>query len=356
MSHTADNENKIRVGVSIGDLNGIGPEVVIKTFEDSRMTQLCTPILYCASKTISFYRKQFGTPELNINVLRRIEDASPKKINIFQVWEDDVNITPGTPTEISGKYAVRSLQAAIKDLQVGNIDVLVTAPVDKSNISIPDFDFKGHTEYLAAEFPSDGHLMFMVSEFVKVAVVSGHVPLKNAAADLTTEKITKKLKIMHQSLISDFGIRKPRIAVLGLNPHAGDKGLLGKEEEEIIIPAIKKVFENHMLVYGPYAADGFFGNSAFSQFDAVLAMYHDQGLIPFKTMSMDMGVNFTAGLPIVRTSPTHGTAFDIAGKGVASESSFRQAVYVACDIFRSRNNYKEINENPLAYARLRSDR
>jgi 4-hydroxythreonine-4-phosphate dehydrogenase len=349
-------ETKKIVGISIGDLNGIGPEVIIKTFADNRMLQVCTPVLYASSRLISFYRKLLNIQEINLNVIRNIDGLSPRKFNVLQCWEEEVAIEPGVATSVSGSYALRSLKGAVEDLKRNKIDGLVTAPINKHNIQSEQFNFPGHTEFLAKEFNAEGFLMFMVSEDVRVAVVSGHIPLQKAPSEITFENILSKLKVMHQSLIKDFGIRKPRIAVLGLNPHAGDQGLLGKEEEAIILPAIKKAFENNILAYGPYPADGFFGSSAITSFDAVLAMYHDQGLIPFKTLSFGHGVNFTAGLPIVRTSPDHGTAYDIAGKNKASEDSFRQAVYTAVDIIENRLLHGEISQNPLKFSKLKGDR
>ncbi|MGI8891931.1 MAG: 4-hydroxythreonine-4-phosphate dehydrogenase PdxA [Bacteroidia bacterium] len=356
MSHPSEKETKKILGISIGDLNGIGPEIILKTFADNRMLQVCTPVLYASSKLISFYRKLLNIQELNLNVIRNISELSPRKFNVLQSWEEEVVMEPGVATSVSGSYALRSLKGTVEDLKRNKIDGLVTAPIDKQNIQSDQFDFPGHTEFLAKEFNSDDYLMFMVSENLKVSVVSGHVALQNAPSDITFEKILSKLKVMHQSLIKDFQIRKPRIAVLGLNPHAGDKGLLGKEEESFIMPAIKKAFENGIMAYGPYPADGFFGSSAISSFDAVLAMYHDQGLVPFKTLSFGQGVNYTAGLPIVRTSPDHGTAYDIAGKNKASENSFRQAVYTAVDIIENRDVHSEISEKPLKFSKLKGDR
>ena len=356
MSQHTDRDSKRILGISIGDLNGIGPEIIIKTFADNRMLQSCTPVLYASNKIISFYRKLLNIQDLNINVIRNISEASPRKFNILQCWEEEIPLEPGVATTQSGSYALKSLQCVVKDLKENKIDGIVTAPINKQNIQSDQFNFPGHTEYLAREFQSEKYLMFMVSETLRVAVVSGHVPLQNAASEITFENIMDKLQVMQQSLIKDFQIRKPRIAVLGLNPHAGDNGLLGKEEETIITPAVKKAFEKNILAYGPYPADGFFGSAAIKSFDAVLAMYHDQGLVPFKALSFGSGVNFTAGLPIVRTSPDHGTAYDLAGKNQASEDSFRQAVFTATDIIDNRAINREINENPLKFSKLKGDR
>lgn len=344
---TGSESEKPVIGISVGDTNGIGMEVIIKTFSDTRMNQVCTPIIYGNAKLVSFYRKNLGINELNYNSIRTAEQHIPKKLNVMNCWEEEIALEPGIPTETSGKYAIKSLEAAISDLSAKKIDALVTAPINKENISKAGFSFPGHTEYLAQKFNSPKYLMFMVSERLKIAVVSGHIPLKNAASALTKETILDKLKVMKASLVRDFGIIQPRIAVLGVNPHAGDKGLLGSEEKDIIKPAIDQALQEGILAFGPYAADGFFGTSLNGKFDGVLAMYHDQGLIPFKAIAFDEGVNYTAGLPIVRTSPDHGTAYDIAGKNLASESSFRHAVYTAIDIIQKRREYLRMSENPL---------
>jgi 4-hydroxythreonine-4-phosphate dehydrogenase len=347
MSNQNEKEHRPRVGITIGDPNGVGPEVIIKAFLDNRMLQVCSPVIYGSSKVISHYRKLLNIAELNYNSIKGAESLLHRKLNVLNCWEEDIRTEPGQPTEISGKYALKALEHAASDLAAGKIDALVTCPINKDMMKKAGFDFPGHTEYLAQKFNAPAHLMFMVSENIRVAVVSGHVPLKDVSAGLNEQNILKKLTVMHKSLIRDFGIVKPKIAVLGLNPHAGDNGLLGMEEKEIIIPAVKKAFQQNMLVYGPYSADGFFGSPAFREFDAVLAMYHDQGLIPFKTIAFEEGVNYTAGLSVVRTSPDHGTAYDIAGKNLASESSLRHAVYMACDILHRRQEYAEISAKPL---------
>ncbi|MEO5570693.1 MAG: 4-hydroxythreonine-4-phosphate dehydrogenase PdxA [Bacteroidia bacterium] len=351
-----ETEYKIKVGITIGDPNGIGLEVILKTFSDPVMLQVCTPIIYGSSKVLSFHRKALGINEFNYSTIRYHSEINSKKVNLINCWEEEVKIELGKPSETGGKYAFKSLEAGCKDLAEKKIDVLVTAPIDKKTIQQEGFNFAGHTEYLGTFFNANNYLMMMVNENLHVSFVTGHIPLKNVASEITADKIIAKLGIMNQSLKRDFGIRKPRIAVLSLNPHAGDNGLIGKEEEEIINPAIKKAYDDGILAIGTYSADGFFGSSTFKKFDAILAMYHDQGLVPFKTLSFTSGVNFTAGLPVVRTSPDHGVAYDIAGKNIASESSFREAIYVACDIFNKRKAYDTANSNPLKFSKLGADR
>ncbi|MES2286400.1 MAG: 4-hydroxythreonine-4-phosphate dehydrogenase PdxA [Bacteroidota bacterium] len=349
-------EEKIIVGISQGDINGIGLEVIIKTFLDPQMLEVCTPVIFGSNKTASFHRKALNIEDFSFNLIKDISEINHKRANIINVYEEDVVIELGAQTEAGGKYALKSLEAAAYALSQNQIDVLVTAPINKENIQSPDFKFPGHTEYLDEKFGTGNSLMFLVSDNLRVAVVTGHIPVTRVAQELTTEKIIKKLQVLNNSLIQDFSIRKPKIAVLGLNPHAGDNGVIGNEEQQIIIPAINKTKEEGMLVYGPYPADGFFGNGTYKNFDAVLAMYHDQGLIPFKTIAFNSGVNFTAGLPIVRTSPDHGTAYDIAGKNVASEESFRRAVYMAVDIYKTRTQYEEMTSNPLSISLKKRDR
>lgn len=341
-------EKNIRIGITQGDINGIGLEVIIKTFLDPAMMELCTPVLFSSQKTFSYHRKAMGMEEVSFNSIRDFSSLNTKRPNLYSCYEEEVNIELGKSTPLGGKYALKSLESAADAMAKRAVDVLVTAPINKHNIQSDDFKFKGHTEYLEQKFGEPGgSLMLMVADQLKVGLVTGHVPVADITASLSAEKIEKKIKILNKSLIEDFGIRKPKIAVLGLNPHAGDEGTIGNEEQEMIVPAVKKVNEQNILAFGPYAADGFFGSSVYTKFDAVLAMYHDQGLIPFKTLSFNSGVNFTAGISIVRTSPDHGTAYDIAGKNTASEESFRRAVYLACDIFRNRSQYKEISSNPL---------
>jgi 4-hydroxythreonine-4-phosphate dehydrogenase len=348
-------ESKIKVAVSLGDFNGIGPEVVIKTFADNRMMQECIPIVYGSQKVTSYHRKVLGITDFSFTQIKDADQINLKTPSIINVWEEDTIIELGKSTETSGKYAFKSLQAAVDGLKKEKTDVLVTAPINKHNIQSEGFRFPGHTEYLAQQFDAKDVLMLMVNNDLRIGVATGHISIDKITSLLSSELILRKLKIMNRSLIEDFAIRKPRIAILGLNPHAGDNGLIGNEEEKIIIPAIRKAKENNLLVFGPYGADGFFGSGNYKNFDGILAMYHDQGLIPFKTLSFGEGVNFTAGLPIVRTSPDHGTGYDIAGKGIASENSFRQAVYVACDIFKNRKEYKEITANPLKITHLRRE-
>ncbi|MBK5286132.1 MAG: 4-hydroxythreonine-4-phosphate dehydrogenase PdxA [Bacteroidia bacterium] len=350
-------DGQLKVAITCGDLNGIGLEVVMKTFMDNRMLQICTPLIYVSSKAISNHRKTLALNEFNYNTTRSAKEALLRKVNVVNCWEEEIPLQLGEATEISGRYALRSIDAAIKDLQEGNVDVLVTAPVNKNNIPADgNIVFTGHTEYLARKFNSADYLMFMVSDTLRVALASGHVPLSKIKEQITEEKIISRIRMMNKTLIRDFGITRPRIAVLGLNPHSGDGGLLGDEEQKIIAPAVKKVFADSILCFGPYSADGFFGAGMFSQFDAVLAMYHDQGLIPFKAIAFERGVNFTAGMPFVRTSPDHGTAYDISGKNKASESSLREAVYVACDVYHKRMEHKEISSNPLKAVRREAER
>ncbi|HVV55196.1 MAG TPA: 4-hydroxythreonine-4-phosphate dehydrogenase PdxA, partial [Mucilaginibacter sp.] len=302
---------KLKIGISIGDVNGIGLEVIIKTLADHKIYDYCTPIVYGQTKIASFHRRAINVNELNFYVINHPSQAQHKRANMINCWEEDVKIDLGEVNETGGKYAFLSLQHAVNDLVNGDIDALVTAPINKDNIQRDDFKFPGHTEYLQERAGAPEVLMFLVSDMMKVGVVTGHIPLKEVAASITSEKILAKLKLMETSLRQDFWVRKPKIAVLGLNPHAGDNGLMGDEEQKIIIPAIEEAKANDILAFGPYPADGFFANGSYMKFDAVLAMYHDQGLIPFKQVSFDSGVNFTAGLNFVRTSPDHGTAYDI---------------------------------------------
>lgn len=339
------NDNKIRIGITQGDSNGIGLEVIIKTFMDPQMLEICTPVLFGSQKTFGHHRKTLNA-EMRFNALRNADVLTPNQFGIVNVYEDDIPVEFGTATELSGKYSLRSIEAACEALEQKKIDAIVTAPINKHTVQSPEFQFKGHTDYLEMRFKSSA-LMLMCADQLRVGVVTGHVPLANVSAILTEEKIVQKIKMMHRSLADDFGIRKPKIAVLGLNPHAGDSGVIGTEEKNVILPAIAKAKAEGMFVMGPYSADGFFGSSMYTKFDAVLAMYHDQGLVPFKAIAFETGVNYSAGLPIIRTSPDHGVGYDIAGKNMASESSFRSAVYLACDIFKTRKQEKEITANPL---------
>jgi 4-hydroxythreonine-4-phosphate dehydrogenase len=351
-----DKEGQIKVGISIGDTNGIGLEVIMKTFSDHRMLQVCTPVIYGSAKTVSFHRKALNLPDFNYNTIRSNSDIILRKINLINCWDEEIKNDYGVQNETGGKYAFLSLKNAVADLLAKKVDVLVTAPINKKNMQQEGFNFPGHTEYLAAQAKSEVYNMMLVSESMRVAFVTGHTPIKSVSSQLSKEKILSKLKVMHDSLRRDFGIRKPKIAVLGLNPHAGDSGLIGSEEIEIIAPAIKETQNLNIMASGPYSADGFFGSGQYKKFDGILCMYHDQGLIPFKAVSFNSGVNFTAGLPFVRTSPDHGTGYDIAGKGIASEDSFREAIYLAIDIFSKRSEYEEINANPLAFSKKSGDR
>jgi 4-hydroxythreonine-4-phosphate dehydrogenase len=343
-------ENKsIIVGISHGDINGIGYEVIIKALMDSTINEICVPVVYGSPKVAAYHRKALNINNFSFNNIRSAEEANPKKANLINCLDDNIRVELGKSTPQGGEAALISLEKAVSDLVSGKIDVLVTAPIDKKNIQSEQFQFKGHTEYLKSRAGADDVLMFMISESLRIGVATGHMPLKDVPGMITADLILKKLRLMNQSLILDFGIRKPRIAVLGLNPHAGEDSLLGTEEAEVIAPAIQQALKEDMLIFGPFPADGFFGAGSFSKFDGILAMYHDQGLTPFKALSFDTGVNFTAGLSFIRTSPVHGTAFQIAGKGEASENSFRQSVYLACDIFRNRQMYAEITRNPLKH-------
>ncbi|WP_394759601.1 4-hydroxythreonine-4-phosphate dehydrogenase PdxA [Flavobacterium sp.] len=335
----------IIVGISIGDLNGIGGEVILKSFEDSRMLELCTPIIFANVKTLSFLKKELRL-EAPLHGIDRLDQMVIGKINVLNVWREGVNINYGQLDNEVGKYAIKSFVAATKALKENEIDVLVTAPISKSNIQAEDFKFPGHTDYLDQELEGDA-LMFMIQDNLRVGLLTDHVPLSDVAKHLTEELIRKKIKTINKSLIQDFGIRKPKIAVLGLNPHSGDNGVIGDEEDKVIKPTLKKIFDEGTLVFGPFSADGFFGSNQYEKYDAVIATYHDQGLIPFKTLSFGKGVNYTAGLNKVRTSPDHGTAFEIAGKGIADNNSFLEAIYAAIDIFKSRNDYSEMTIRPL---------
>lgn len=339
--------SKIKIGISIGDINGIGMEVIIKTFIDSRMLELCTPIVYGSSKISQYHRKALGINDFSFHTINSIKEVNHKKPNLIECWQEDIDINFGTSTSDGGKYALLSLEAATKDLEAGNIDALVTAPINKDNIQSDTFNFPGHTEYLSAKFEGQS-LMLMVNDFIRVGVVTNHIPVSAIANTLTADTIFSKIKILNKSLSQDFCINGPKIAVLALNPHAGDNGLIGKEEQDIIIPAINNAKSIGINVFGPYPADGFFGSGNYQKFDAVLAMYHDQGLIPFKSLSFSEGVNFTAGLSIIRTSPDHGVAYEIAGQNKAAENSFRKAVYLACDVYKNRVLAETLNENPLA--------
>lgn len=342
-------ERLLKVGITHGDINGIGYEVILKTFSDSRMTELCIPVIYGSSKIAAFYRKNLDLPPVTMNSIVKAEDAGANRVNIINCVDDETKVETGKPSAISGEAAFKALEKAVADLKKGVIDVLVTAPINKQAIQSDSFHFPGHTEYLEECFTENGKkgLMILMNERMRIALVTGHIALSQVASTITAKDISDKLYIFNRSLKQDFTIVRPRIAVLSLNPHAGDNGLLGKEEETVIIPAMQEAEKRGVMSFGPYPADGFFGSQMYEKFDGVLAMYHDQGLAPFKALAMEDGVNYTAGLPIVRTSPAHGTAYDIAGQNIASEESFRQAVYTALDIYRNRLNYKEATANPL---------
>ena len=335
----------IIVGISIGDLNGIGSEVILKTFEDSRMLELCTPVIFANVKIVSFIKKNLNS-EIALHGIDKIEQLVKGKINVLNVWRESVDVNFGQNDETVGKYAIKSFIAATNALKDGAIDVLVTAPINKYNIQSDDFKFPGHTDYLDKELEGNA-LMLMVQDNLRVGLLTDHIPVNEVASHITEKLIIQKIETINKSLKQDFGITKPKIALLGLNPHSGDNGVIGKEDYEIIKPTIKKLFEKGTLVFGPYSADGFFGSNQYDKFDAVIACYHDQGLIPFKTLSFGKGVNYTAGLNKIRTSPDHGTAYEIAGKGLAEYTSFAEAVYLAIDIYNSRNEYLELVKNPL---------
>lgn len=342
-----DEENKIRVGISHGDINGISYEVIIKTLMDTRISELCIPIVYGSAKVAAYHRKAIGIQNFSLNIIRDTEKANTKKPNVINCLDENVRVELGKSSANAGAASVQALDQAVEDLKRGNIDVLVTAPINKENIQSEEFDFPGHTEYLMKHFQGNEVLMLMVSDVMKVGVVTGHVPLKRVPEILTQDLILKKLHTLERTLLQDFKIRKPRIAVFGLNPHASDGGVIGEEEKDIIIPAIQRAKEENIMAFGPYPADGFFGSRNLRKFDAILAMYHDQGLAPFKAVSFDEGVNFTAGLNIVRTAPDHGTAYELAGKNEASPQSFRNALFLALDIYRNRKEYEELSSNPL---------
>ncbi|MDR1092127.1 MAG: 4-hydroxythreonine-4-phosphate dehydrogenase PdxA [Prevotella sp.] len=339
----------IRVGITQGDINGIGYEVILKTFADIRMAEICIPVIYGSAKVAAYHRKAMELQPVPFNQINNAKDASVNKVNIINCINEETKVELGQSTSVAGEAAYKSLERAVADLKNGLIDVLVTAPINKHNIQREDFQFPGHTEYLEERFGTHGEksLMMLVKDSLRVALVTGHVALADVPKSISKEKITDVAIRFETSLKRDFRIGKPRIAVLSLNPHAGENGLLGSEENDIIIPAVKELQDKKILCFGPYAADGFFGSGEFSGFDGILAMYHDQGLAPFKTLAMEDGVNFTAGLPVVRTSPAHGTAYGIAGQNKASEESFRQAVYMAIDTFSNRVEYDKAYANPL---------
>jgi len=339
---------KIRVGISQGDINGIGYEVILKTLSDNRVYENQAVVIYGSAKVAAYHKKALDLNTVNLSIIGSAREAVVGRISIVNCTDDEVKVELSQSTPIAGKASFQALERACQELKDGLIDVLVTAPINKKNIQSESFTFPGHTEYLESVF-GEGKpaLMIMVSPIMRVAVATGHIPLSQVPAALDVPSLVTKIRILNKSLIKDFNIIKPRIAVLGLNPHAGDEGLIGHEDQEIIAEAVRKAQEQHVCCFGPIPADGFFGSGDFKKYDGILAMYHDQGLIPFKALSMESGVNFTAGLPVVRTSPAHGTAYSIAGQNVASEESFREAFYLACDVFNNRNGYAEMTSNPL---------
>ncbi len=335
----------ILVGISIGDLNGIGAEIVLKTFEDSRMLEMCTPVIFANVRMLSFLRKSFDSTAF-LHGIDRLDQIVPGKINVYNLWKESFDLEIGVPNEVAGSYAVKSFVAATNALKEGIVDVLVTAPINKHSIQAPTFAFPGHTDYLNQELEGDA-LMLMVNNTLRVGLLTDHVPVAEVSKHITEKLIRTKINTIKQTLVQDFKIRKPKIAVLGLNPHCGDHGVIGSEDDVVLRPTLNKMFEEGTFVFGPYAADSFFGSNAHEKFDAVIACYHDQGLIPFKTLSFGNGVNFTAGLNKVRTSPDHGTAFEIAGKNQADFNSFKEAVYLAIDVYKSRSEYAKLIEKPL---------
>lgn len=341
-----EKKEKIVVGISIGDLNGIGIEVILKTFEDKRMLDFCTPVLFGSTKTISYHKKQLNS-EVNIHGIMSINQLTHGKVNLLNIWKEEVPIEFGKSTKIAGEYALKSLEAATQCLKEQTIDLLLTAPINKENIQSEEFAFAGHTEYLESKLEGES-LMILMSDTLRVGLITGHIPVSEIANHINHKLIEQKVNLMYKSLVEDFGISKPKIAVLGLNPHCGDKGVIGKEDDEIIRPSIAQIKETGKLVFGPYAADGFFGSDTYQQFDGILAMYHDQGLAPFKAISFGNGVNFTAGLSEVRCSPDHGTAYEIAGKNKANETSFKEALFSGIEIFKKRSEYKMLVRNRLA--------
>jgi len=347
MEQVNTSDYRIKVGITQGDINGIGYEIILKAFADNRLLDMFTPIVYGSSKVASYHKKILNVADINLNLIKKADLANAKRINIVNVFDDEIKIDMGKMSPIAGQQAMLALDMAIADLKNKHIDVLVTAPIHKKNMKEAGFQFAGHTEFLAHHSNGAEPLMLLINDDTRIGVVTGHIPLREVASVLTPELIVKKINIMHASLIQDFGIRKPKIALLGLNPHAGDEGAIGNEEQTIIKSAIEQANKSNKLVYGPFAADGFFGSSEYKKYDGILAMYHDQGLIPFKALCFDNGVNFTAGLPIIRTSPAHGTGYEIAGQNIASEQSLRAALYMACDIYRNREEYQQITSNPL---------
>ncbi len=338
-------QNKIVVGISIGDLNGIGPEIVLKTFQDQRMLEFCTPVIFASHKLMTYFKREYDL-RCNLNGIDTLDALAHKKINILNVWKEQVDINFGKENSTIGSYAIKSLKSAVSELKKKTIDVLVTAPINKSNVQSENYNFPGHTDYLNQELEGDS-LMLMISNSLRVGLLTDHVALKDVVKNITDKLIEKKINTIHKSLIQDFGIIKPKIAVLGINPHTGDYGVIGTEDDTVLRPALDNIRKNGKLVFGPYAADSFFGSENYKNFDAIIASYHDQGLIPFKTLTFGSGVNYTAGLNRIRTSPDHGTAYDIAGKNIANHESFKEAVFSAINIYKKRKEYLAMSSNPL---------
>ena len=349
----ASENKKLRIGITAGDLHGIGLEVVLKALSDNRLLEMCTPVVYASGAAIKYNMKLLDLNPIQFHKIKAVDDFKHNKFNLVEVWDENVTIDFGQASKEAGNYAFESLKASVSDLKENKIDALVTAPIDKNSIQSEDFDFPGHTEYLQTEAGAAGSLMFMIGESSRIGVATNHVPLGQVTKELSTELILKKLSLMSKSLKEDFGLERPKIAVLGLNPHAGDHGLLGDEEDKIISPAIQQARSIEILAFGPFPADGLFGSGAYHNFDAVLAMYHDQGLIPAKIFSFGKGVNFTAGLPFVRTSPDHGTAYGIAGQNKANGDSLRSAIYQAIDITKKRMEYAELAALPVVPSKNR---
>lgn len=349
-----NNERPV-IGITTGDLNGIGLEVIIKTFSDSRMLDLCTPVIFASNKVINYYRRIVTEHTFNFSSTKDLTKLNPKQVNIFNCWEEEVPLQPGVLTDAAGKYALRSLMVATQCLKDGQLDAIVTAPIHKSNTNVADFPFTGHTPYFKDKFGAKDVVMILYSNSLRVALATEHIPISKVAATITKELLQSKINILRDTLIKDFGIDKPKIAVLGLNPHAGDEGQIGNEEQTVIKPVIDQYKQSGHLVFGPFSADAFFARGSYTQFDAVLAMYHDQGLVAFKTLAQGEGVNYTAGLPIIRTSPDHGTAFDIAGKNIAEPESFREAVYQCLDLIKQRAEYAANTSSPLRRGKIDKD-
>jgi 4-hydroxythreonine-4-phosphate dehydrogenase len=344
-----EKDQVFKIGITQGDINGIGYETILKTLIMPRMSEICTPIVYGSSKVASYHRKLLKVGDFSFNMVKTAEQALPKKANMINIVDSEIKVDVGQSTEVAGEMSLLSLEMAMNDLLKNNIQAIVTAPINKKNIQSDTFKFHGHSEYLAQKAGVSDYLMFMICPAVRIGVVTDHIPIRKVSESLTPEKILNKIRLMQKSLVIDFNIRRPKIAVLGLNPHASDEGVIGTEDGDVLFPAIRQAFDEDILAFGPYPADGFFASGQFRKFDGVLAMYHDQGLIPFKLLSQDEGVNYTAGLPFVRTSPAHGTAYDIAGKDLASAESFRSALYLAIDILKNRNQFRELiskNNNP----------